>query len=71
MRSYIGKRGKPNIPYTRVWEPLRLLQIGSELDTEWGANKDSGPPKRMDCEIPPWLERETKHSLHKNVETSL
>ena len=42
---------------------LGLLQIVSEIDTEWCANEDAGPPRKVDCEIPHWLERGPKHSL--------
>ena len=42
---------------------LGLLQMISEPNTGWCANKDVGSPRRVDCEIPHWLEKETKHSL--------
>ena len=42
---------------------IELLQMISELDTERCAIKDTEPPRRVDYEIPHWLERGTKHSL--------
>ena len=35
----------------------------SESDIGRCANEDTGP-KGVDCEIPHWLERETKHSSY-------
>ena len=48
---------------------LGLLQMVSKSDTELFVSEDNEPPRGMDCEIPYWLERGTKHSL-KGVETS-
>ena len=42
---------------------LELLQMVSELDTGRCASGDAGPPRGVDCEIPHWLKRRTKHSL--------
>ena len=42
---------------------LELLQIVSEPDTGRCANKDTGPPKKMDCKI--------LHRLDKGNETFL
>ena len=42
---------------------LGLLQIVSELGTEWYAGEDVRPPRVVDCEIPHRLKRGTKHSL--------
>ena len=42
---------------------LELLQIVLEPDTGRRASEGVGPPRGVDCEIPHWLERETKHSL--------
>ena len=39
------------------------LQMVLEPDTERCANKDLGPPRGVDCEIPHRLERGMKHSL--------
>ena len=50
---------------------LGLLQMVSEPVTGWcGSDTFVGPLRRVDCEIPHWLERRTKHSLNKGVETS-
>ena len=40
-----------------------LLQMVSESDTERCASEDARPSRGVDCEIPHWLERGTKHSL--------
>ena len=40
-----------------------MLQIVSESNTGWCASEDAGPLRRVDCEIPPRLERGMKHSL--------
>ena len=42
---------------------LELLQMILESVIRRCANKDVGSPKRVDCEIPHWLERGAKHSL--------
>ena len=46
---------------------LELLQMVSEQDTGWCANKDAGSSRGggggVDCEIPHRLERGAKHSL--------
>ena len=53
---------------------FELLQMVSQLGTERCASedvgchnrkhdRDTGPPRRVNYEIPHWLERQTKHSL--------
>ena len=36
---------------------------GIESYTEQRTKEDVGPPRRVDCEISHWLEREMKHLL--------
>ena len=48
---------------------LWLLQMVSEPDIGRCASEDIGLPKEVDCEIPRWLERGTKH-FYKGVKTS-
>ena len=40
-----------------------LLHMVSKPDTGPCASEDTGPPRGVNCEIPHWLERGTKHSL--------
>ena len=42
---------------------LGLLHMVSKPDIGWCANEDAGPSRGVDCEIPHWLKRGTKHSL--------
>ena len=35
----------------------------SEPNTGWCVSGDVGPPRRVDCDIPHWLERERKYFL--------
>ena len=42
--------------------PKRIISVSgglglSEPNTRRCANEDTGPPRRVDCEIPHWLER--------------
>ena len=46
---------------------LELLQMISEPDTRRCTRKNIGSPRGLDCEIPHWLGRGTKHS---SMETS-
>ena len=45
--------------------PQRGRFSGSHIELEKGtsANKDAEPRKRVDCDIPHWLGRRTKHHL--------
>ena len=40
-----------------------LLQMVSESDTKQCAKEDAEPPRGVDCETPPRLERRTNHFL--------
>ena len=42
---------------------LGLLRMVSEPDTGQCVSEDTGPHEGVDCEVPHWLERGTKHSL--------
>ena len=46
-----------------ISDGFELLQMVSEPDIGQCVSEDAGPPRRVDCEIPHWLERGTKHSL--------
>ena len=77
MRSYVGWRvGEENETFfIMVWKPfhniyilklsvsseLGLLQMVLESDTGQCASEKAGPSRRVDCEIPHWLEKGTKH----------
>ena len=42
---------------------LELVQMTLEPITEQCASENTRVSRRVDCEIPCWLERETEHSL--------
>ena len=68
LEGRLGRESPKRIIYASGG--LKSLEMVSEPDTGRCASKDAGPSGEVDCEIPRQLERGTKHSLYKGVETS-
>ena len=67
---YASKEAEPQRGWTRGGVLARTLGLKGgwigvphRLEKETSANKDTGPRKGVDCEIPHWLRMRTKHPL--------